>query len=614
MKLTTEQKNAVRCEDNVLITACPGSGKTRVIISKLVRVMEEVRNTPRMVGCITYTNTAVHEIETRLRHHAQPGDENFYDIGTIHSFCLNHIFRPFCHFLVGYKQGFKVLTPDSEEFARYVASTRERFGRNSATFSDIDEFVNLRISPDGEPVGGCIDRGTITPGMARSFWETVHRAGYVDFANIIYYSLLLLRDRPEVLNYVASRFAWILVDEFQDTSDLQVDILTLIADRGQTRFFLVGDPLQSIFRFAGARPELTYDFAGRIGARTDLPLSGNFRSSQPIVDHAELIFARTPPMEALGPARAYTEQPQWRHGRSPFEVLTGYFLPALEALGISYGNAAVLASSWFPLFPLGRQLREYGISIAGPGARPYKRRTLFAPLAEQVCGYLMESNPDAIVEIERTLFNTLLDMTGRANFDVFSYRGRIVVFRLLEKGKELYEKHTGAVAWLEAAANAFSCVLVDAEYITERERRLFAASVEEMRSDMQRNTKDWANLVIADLGIYASPYAALKLSTLHYAKGREYDAVAMIDLHEGKIPHYYSRSADEIEEHKRLFYVGVTRARRFLLYVTDKSGRKGPSRFLREIQTAFPDRPGCDASGDGGGQAPGFGFGEIGTD
>ena len=292
-------------------------------------------------------------------------------------------------------------------------------------------------------------------------------------------------------------------------------------------------------------------------------------------------------MTALGPARAYTENPQWLHGNSTFEVLTDYFLPALDDLDIPYGKAAVLASTWFPLFPLGRQLREYGISIVGPGARPYKRKSQFAPLAEQVCGYLMESNPDAIVGIERTLFNTLLDLTGRANFDVFSYRGRVVVFRLLEKGKDLYEIHMGAISWLEMAANAFSDVLVDADYLTDDEGHLFAASVEEMKSDMQRNKVDLANLAIADLGIYASPDSALKLSTLHYAKGREYDAVAIIDVHEGKIPHYFSRTVEEVSEYKRLFYVGVTRAKRLLFYVTDDTGRNGPSRFLSEIQHAF---------------------------
>ncbi len=587
MKLTTEQRNAVRCDDNVLITACPGSGKTRVIISKLIRTMNEVRDTTRMIGCITYTNTAVHEIEARLRHCTQPGDEEFYDVCTIHSFCLNYIFRPFCHLIKGYKQGFKVLTPDNEEFAHYVASVWEKHGRFNVNFKDIDEFVNLRRNTNGDPVGYGIEHGTMTPEVAKSFWETIRHAGYVDFSNIIYFSFLLLRKRSEILDYVASKFAWILVDEFQDTSELQVEIFSLIADRGRTRFFLVGDPLQSIFRFAGARPDLAGDFADRISARIDLPLSGNFRSSQVIVTHADLIFPRMPPMTALGPARAYTENPQWLHGNSTFEVLTDYFLPALDDLDIPYGKAAVLASTWFPLFPLGRQLREYGISIVGPGARPYKRKSQFAPLAEQVCGYLMESNPDAIVGIERTLFNTLLDLTGRANFDVFSYRGRVVVFRLLEKGKDLYEIHMGAISWLEMAANAFSDVLVDADYLTDDEGHLFAASVEEMKSDMQRNKVDLANLAIADLGIYASPDSALKLSTLHYAKGREYDAVAIIDVHEGKIPHYFSRTVEEVSEYKRLFYVGVTRAKRLLFYVTDDTGRNGPSRFLSEIQHAF---------------------------
>lgn len=122
MRLTAEQRSAVRCNDNVMLVACPGSGKTRVIISKLVRVLDEVRDTPRAAACITYTNTGVQEIESRLRHHVQPGDEAFYDIGTIHSFCLNHIFRPFCHLITGYKKGFKVLTPESEEFTKHVDS------------------------------------------------------------------------------------------------------------------------------------------------------------------------------------------------------------------------------------------------------------------------------------------------------------------------------------------------------------------------------------------------------------------------------------------------------------------------------------------------------------
>lgn len=98
---------------------------------------------------------------------------------------------------------------------------------------------------------------------------------------------------------------------------------------------------------------------------------------------------------------------------------------------------------------------------------------------------------------------------------------------------------------------------------------------------MRSNKVDLANLTIDDLGIYAMPAAALKLSTLHNAKGREYMAVAMIDCHEGRIPSYHAKTAPAVEEQKRLFYVGVTRAMRLLLYSTDDTERRnGPFRFL----------------------------------
>lgn len=581
MRLTTEQKEAVRCDEDLMLTACPGSGKTRVIISKLIRAIDTVRDTPRTVGCITYTNAAVHEIEARLRLHIQPGDDQYYDICTIHSFCLNHIFRPFCYLLKGYKNGFKVLTPESAEFEKHITDVLAQHGRYSPTFRDFEEFTRLRIGLNGEPTGSAIDQGGLTPEIAKAYWKRIREAGFIDFANIIYYSLLLLQKRKEILSYVASRFAWILVDEFQDTTDLQVEILALIADARRTRFLLVGDPYQSIFRFAGARPDLAEQFAGRIQARTDLNLSGNFRSSPPILAHAELLYPRTPAMKALGDAKKFTEIPSRQHGTSAFEIITDHFLPALEGLGIPVGEAAILAPTWFTLFPLGRRLREYGISVVGPGARPYRRNRQFAPLAEHACGYLMEPRPDSIIGIERTLFNTLLDVTGRAQFKVFSYEGRTIVFRLLAVAREIYNANMSAITWLETAAQRFSQILFDGEYLSQDERDMFAMSVEEMKTDMRNNKVDLTNLTIEDLGIYASPNAALKLTTIHNAKGREYSAVAMIDLHEGKIPSYYARTAEELEEQKRLFYVGVTRAKRYLLYATDASGhRNGNSRFL----------------------------------
>ncbi|MEZ5995447.1 MAG: ATP-dependent helicase [Hyphomonadaceae bacterium] len=582
MKLTPEQMDASRCEENLMLTACPGSGKTRVIISKLSRVVEEVRDTPRSVACITYTNTAVQEIERRLRHHIQPGDDAYYDICTIHSFCLNHIFRPFGHIL-GYKDGFKVLTQDSEDFQKITERVYAKHSRPPPSFGELDEFVNLRVSIDGEPI---IAPGAgMTVEMAKDYWRRLREGGFVDFANILYFSYRLLNERSEILDYISAKFAWILVDEFQDTTDIQVEMLSLIADAGRTKFLLVGDPFQSIYGFAGARPDLAAVFAARINARTDMTLSGNFRCSTPIVDQANLLFARTPPMQAVGPTRSIKTAPVWRASRTVFTVITDEFLPAIEALGIPVGEAAILAPWWTTLFPLGRRLREYGVAVVGPGARPYRRARVFAPLAEEVCGYLMEPNPESLAGIERSLFLTILDATGRAHFDIYSYEGRIVLFELLRIARDLQEECMGAIDWLERAAPAFSDVLVDAQYFTPGERDIFSMAVEDMKSDIRRNmrSEDPANLTIEDLGVYASPEAALKLSSLHHAKGREFRAVAMIDMTEGRIPHFSSRLQSEFDEAKRLFYVGVTRAEEFLFYVTDNSdSRNGPTRFLRK--------------------------------
>ncbi len=96
------------------------------------------------------------------------------------------------------------------------------------TFKDFDDFTQLRLSPDGKPVGNAIDRGGLTAEMAEAFWKRCADLGFIDFANIIYCSLRLLQEHSEVLDAIASRFAFILVDEFQDTTDLQVEILAFL--------------------------------------------------------------------------------------------------------------------------------------------------------------------------------------------------------------------------------------------------------------------------------------------------------------------------------------------------------------------------------------------------
>ena len=110
--------------------------------------------------------------------------------------------------------------------------------------------------------------------------------------------------------------------------------------------------------------------------------------------------------------------------------------------------------------PLGNKLREYGVPVVGPGARPYKKRHFFASLAEQVCAYIESPSPELVVAAERELFFLIQNLTGKANFKVFSYSGRRILFRLLFEGIKLKEIHEGAKDWLLAASKSFQTFFV----------------------------------------------------------------------------------------------------------------------------------------------------------
>jgi DNA helicase-2/ATP-dependent DNA helicase PcrA len=288
-------------------------------------------------------------------------------------------------------------------------------------------------------------------------------------------------------------------------------------------------------------------------------------------------------MVAVGKARVYSDPTRHVVATTAIRGILDYFLPALRGLGIPHGDATVLSSSWTPLFPLARALRDQGISVVGPGARPYRRGRLFAPLAEHLCGYLVDPTPNSLPSIERSLFHVVQEITGRPRFSIFSYAGRVIVLKIAAVAAEIAASDDNALRWLDHASQAIGVVLAENDLIGPSQAPLLFTSVQEMKSDMRRSISsiDPSAYRLSDLGLFASPEKALKLSTLHFAKGREFDAVAMINLHEGAIPFFQARMAEDFEEAKRLFYVGVTRPRRLLMYVTDMSDRRNqPTRFL----------------------------------
>lgn len=578
MKLTVEQRSAVHHDGNAVVVACPGSGKTRAVIARLLRSVDAIRETPRRVACITYTNTAVYEIENRIRTYGGAGDDEYCDVSTIHSFCQNNILRHYHWKLEQFPDGVTVLPSDCDEYRAIVDEIGDSYGLD---FFARQQFESLNRRPNGEPIT------SLPRDAAFEFWERLEANGYVDFCNLVYYSHRLLVENPHIVRGLAARYAFMLVDEFQDTSALQVQILSLIANEQLTAFFLVGDPEQSIYRFAGAERELMFEFAEEIGAQ-EFPLSGNFRSSTPIIRRAEALIAREPTMFAAGDAAAFMEEPLREHVENSFAGITDYFLPALNGLGIPVGDAAILASSWFQLMPLGRLLRNYGIPVVGPGARPYRKGThVFVGLAEQACAYIENPRSVSIRQVERELFTFLQNVTGKADFRVFNFDGRRAVCRLLRQGEVLRREHMGAVEWLNAAAMTFTDILCEEGFLPKECMSILPESAADIVRDMVRQKDiDVANMTTTDLGMFANPRDNLKLLTMHGAKGREFGAVAVIGLHDGLVPYhnqYNPLTPDGLDESRRLMYVAVTRAKRLLALFTDQKDYRPPSPFLREL-------------------------------
>lgn len=578
MKLTGQQRNAVQHMGHTVITACPGSGKTRTIIAKVLRCIDELSGTPRKVACITYTNTAVHEIENRIRASGAATREGCYEVSTIHAFCQANILGKYHWMTEAYKDGYIVLPSDHDAYMKVVKEIGDRYKLTEFARS---KFGELGRAPDGTPISGVI------PAMAAlAFWDELQNQGYIDFCNIVYHSYRLVHDNPSIAHNLSCRFAYILVDEFQDTSALQVELLSRIHDVGHTIFFLVGDPEQSIYSFAGADRKLMDAFSQEIGAK-GFPLSGNFRATQPLVEHAERLIARHPPMVSTSNTTAIDPSVFYEHTLDSFSAMTDYFLPFLEANKISYGNAAVLAPNWFILRPLGKQLREYGIPVVGPGARPYKRKYLLGRIAEQVCAYLESSDPEILYRTEKELFMLASELSGRASFRIFSYHGMRVVHRLMRQGEILRQTYEGAVEWLHAVAPTFEEILIEEEIIPVSYKGCLTESCNEMIAEMRVQNIDVTNMVFADLGILADPRKNMKLMTMHSAKGREFEAVAIICAHDGLVPfynYYNSLSHAGLEEARRLFYVAMTRAERALwIFSSFNNRRQPPSRFIQEI-------------------------------
>jgi len=586
VKLTLEQRAAVHDPGNVCVLSCPGSGKTRTVVAKLTRCIDEVRGTTRRVACITHTNAAADEILARVRDLSSNEDQLYFDVATIHSFALRHLLTPFGHLLPEFQDQMRLLVPEEAEYLAKITEFVEGYGldRNAP-----HEFEQIQRGPDG-----ALGRLEAIPEYVQRRWcEWLDQNAMTTLGDIVFHAGRLIA-MPHIASAIASRFAWILVDEFQDSSPGQTSLIAHIHAFQRTRFFCVGDPFQAIYGFAGATPDALARFAADIQANTNYRLTGNFRSSAEICALADRLRVDDPAMQAVGEHADWPGVPSHVRVATQSDGIFDHFLPAAAALNVLPGQIAILAASWYALLPMARALRERGIPAIGPGARPYRRQHLISHLLEPIGAYLESPEPAIAFEVQRALFFVVLVLSERTTHLPWGFKTRIAVRKMLETATVARGVTNLAVEWVTDVARRIADVLVEAEILQRSAADTLVASAGQMNADiLERDGGD--ALTVGDLGVFARPSHCVQLMTVHKSKGREFQAVAVLEAHDGAFPNFRINRVGDAEEReariaesRRVFYVASTRAKRLLMFLTDTRLRAGrypnvPSPFLAEM-------------------------------
>jgi DNA helicase-2/ATP-dependent DNA helicase PcrA len=338
--LTPEQLEVCYREGAFVVQACPGSGKTRTIAAKSAWMMTNWPERRSGVAVLSFTNVACEEIGRYLVAFGYPSPPPWpHFLGTIDSFVNQFIFLPFGHVVMGPQAHPRVIHPKNPAF-EWV---RKELGRDPRCRRQGCDPTSLEFQADGSlKYVGDYRPPCVGSRECVAMKRKMVSLGYATPSDAMYWAMKLLQ-RSDIARPVVARFPVIMIDEAQDTSETQVNIIKLLAQHG-CRIVLVGDPDQAIYSFNGARPDL---FVKMQSEWPVLKLTVNFRSSQKICDAAFLFSETLPhPSEARGPDSALDVKPILvRYDPKHCEKLVPYYLELLRKHSIPSSKSVILAWS-----------------------------------------------------------------------------------------------------------------------------------------------------------------------------------------------------------------------------------------------------------------------------
>ena len=637
--LNPSQREAVAATDGpVLVVAGAGSGKTRVLTYRVAYLIREMNVSPYGILAITFTNKAADEMKERVARLVGGVARGMW-VSTFHSACVRILRRDAP--MLGYRSQFSIYDDlDSRRLVEWCVRDLDldpkRFPPKSIRAAISNAKNELIDFESFQSQGTGIYHEKVSD-VYRMYQQRLLEASAMDFDDLLMVTVELFGAFPQVLEHYQDRFRYILVDEYQDTNHAQYRLVQLLAARHRN-LCVVGDSDQSIYAFRGADIRNILEFERDYPDARVIVLDRNYRSTQTILDAANAVISNNPGRKSkhlwtdLGegsPVTVYRAEDE--HDEAAFIAER---IGALEDEGLSRSDIAVFYRTHAQSRVIEEVFVRYGLPyqvIGGP--KFYDRREI-----KDVMAYLKAIvNPADTVSVKRIVNvpKRGIGDTSIGHVDRMAEASGITFYEAVQRSAEnprLAGRAANALAEFVALMNLLAAaaddgpravmqaILADTGYVTELEREgtiealsrvenlkellSVAAEFEERGPVSDLGDESWDDMsgvrrlekflestaLISDVDALEAS-GTVTLMTLHNAKGLEFPVIFLVGMEEGVFPHMRSLGdPSQLEEERRLAYVGITRAKRylFLSHATTRNlfgaiNYNSPSRFLDEI-------------------------------
>lgn len=568
--LNAEQEFAINVDGNVFLVACPGSGKTRTLTYKIALELSKLKSSKQYVVAITYTHRAADEIHERIENMGV--DTGKLWIGTIHSFCLEWILKPYSIYHNALSHGFRVI--NSHDSEKILSKLCEPYKGQRITFWDCGFY----FTKDGY-VLSCPDRSkhASLQLILKQYFTILIRNRQVDFELILYYAHELIAKNPSISILLSKLFHFILIDEYQDTKEIQYSIVASIlkAGKGKTKTFIVGDPNQAIYQTLGGYPISAATFKAMAEIElNEVELSQNYRSSERVVEFFGNFNVHETTIESASKEKDYPSIISFDNTitKSGLEdELVRLIKFNIEVVGIAPHEICVLAPQWVHLASMTRKLvasmPEYNFD--GPGMVPFARDidNFWYKLSKIV---LTESSPQMYVRRLRWAAEVLSAMKD-AGVNI----SKITKKSLLRDCNSIKIAETDGLLYLNVFFETiFSKLGVDFTLIPSLKEH-HDAFFESSQARIDRLRKEGAQF-IGDISSFRKVFenrSGITVSTIHGVKGAEYDTVIAYALLEDMVPHFNDPNGQDSA--MKLLYVIGSRARKNLHLISERERMNG---------------------------------------